>query len=133
MDGYKDTTQRSSGIISYEVSGKFETCGIVHNLIAGIQYLDVDNDNDRYNADFTPNNNSDSDTATNIARPINISGGYGSDANGSTYNQGYEGANSALTTEHLPTLTFFPFTLTTRLHYGFFDPFVGCAFRRHEI
>ena len=97
LDGYKDTTQRSSGIISYEVSGKFETCGIVHNLIAGIQYLDMDNDNDRYNADFTPNNNSDSDTAIfNIARPINISGGYGSDVNGSTYNQGYEGANSAL-------------------------------------
>ena len=34
------------------VSGEFETGGIVHNLIAGIQYLDMDNDNDRYNADF---------------------------------------------------------------------------------
>ena len=35
------------------ISGEFETGGIVHNIIAGIQYLDMDNDNDRYNTKFT--------------------------------------------------------------------------------
>jgi catecholate siderophore receptor len=97
LDGYRDTTKRSTGILSYDVSGEFETGSLVHNIIAGVQFQDTDNDNDRYNTVFEPNNNFDKDTAIfNIARPINISGGYGEDQNGSVYNQGYEGANSDL-------------------------------------
>ena len=74
LDGYKDTTQRSSGIISYDLSGEFETGGIVHNLIAGI--LNTSTQITTMIATmpiFLWNNNSDSDTAVfNIADPINI-------------------------------------------------------------
>ena len=108
LDGYKDTTQRSSGIISYDVSGEFETGGIVHNLIAGIQYLDMDNDNDRYNADFLRTTTAIQIRRSSILRPINISGGYGSDVNGSTYNQGYE-ANSALNDRTFADINVFSF------------------------
>ena len=53
LDGYLDTTQRKTSIFSYEVDGEIETGGIVHNLIAGIEYLSMDNDNDRYYAHFS--------------------------------------------------------------------------------
>ncbi|MDG1138531.1 MAG: TonB-dependent receptor [Opitutales bacterium] len=53
LDGYLDTTQRSTAIFSYEVDGQIETGGIVHNLIAGIEYLSMNNDNDRYYAHFS--------------------------------------------------------------------------------
>jgi catecholate siderophore receptor len=48
LTGYVDTTQRSSSIFSYEVTGEFETGSIVHNITAGAEYLSMDNDNDRY-------------------------------------------------------------------------------------
>ena len=35
---------------------------IVHNLIAGLEFIETSNDNDRYNADWTPDDNADSDT-----------------------------------------------------------------------
>jgi catecholate siderophore receptor len=94
LDGYKDTTKRSSAILSYDVSGEFETGGIVHNIIAGIQYLDMDNDNDRYNTNFTTSGTDKESFA--IRRPLLIAGGYGTSTSGATYNQGYSGANSAL-------------------------------------
>jgi catecholate siderophore receptor len=53
LDGYLDTTQRKTSIFSYEIDGEIETGGIVHNLIAGIEYLTMDNDNDRYYAHFS--------------------------------------------------------------------------------
>ena len=53
LEGYLDTTQRSTSIFSYEVDGEIETGGIVHNLIAGFEYLSMDNDNDRYYAHFS--------------------------------------------------------------------------------
>jgi catecholate siderophore receptor len=62
LDGYLDTTQRSTSIFSYEVDGKIETGGIAHNLIAGFEYLSMNNDNDRYYAHF-----SDADLDNRIA------------------------------------------------------------------
>jgi catecholate siderophore receptor len=53
LDGYLDTTQRKTSIFTYEVEGELETGGIVHNLVAGVEYLSMDNDNDRYYAYFT--------------------------------------------------------------------------------
>ena len=95
LDGYKDTTKRSTAILSYDVSGEFETGGIVHNIVAGIQYLDMDNDNDRYNTKFTTSGTDKESFA--IRRPLLIAGGYGTNsASTATYNQGYSGANSSL-------------------------------------
>ena len=53
LDGYLDTTQRQTSIFTYEVEGELETGGIVHNLVAGLEYLTMDNDNDRYYAYFS--------------------------------------------------------------------------------
>jgi catecholate siderophore receptor len=95
IDGYKDTTKRSTGILSYDVSGEFETGSLVHNITAGIQYLDTDNDNDRYNTNWDQTN--DDNEVFNISRPLNLTGGYGVNSSGNTtFNQGYTGANSAL-------------------------------------
>ena len=52
LNGYLDTTQRKTGILSYDISGELETGSIVHNLIAGIEFSTTDNDNDRFYADF---------------------------------------------------------------------------------
>ena len=52
LDGYIDTTQRSTTVLNYSVKGEYETGGIVHNIIAGIEYIDTSNDNDRYNSDW---------------------------------------------------------------------------------
>ena len=95
LNGYIDTTQRSSGILAYEVSGEVETGGIVHNLIAGIQYLDIDNDNDRYYSNFTGSGSSKEKFI--VQRPLGISGGRGiNSSSATTFNAGYAGASSAL-------------------------------------
>ena len=52
LDGYVDTTKRSTSIISYDLSGEFETGGIAHSITIGAEYLDTDNDNDRYHANW---------------------------------------------------------------------------------
>jgi catecholate siderophore receptor len=97
LDGYVDTTQRQTSILSYDVSGQFETGSLVHNIVAGLEYLDTENDNDRYHANWLPNNNNDGDTAIfSITRRMNVSGGVGEDVNGSTTTNHYSGANSNL-------------------------------------
>ena len=57
LDGYVDTTQRETTTFSYQVNGEFEMGDIVHNLIAGLEFIETSNDNDRYNADWTPDDN----------------------------------------------------------------------------
>jgi catecholate siderophore receptor len=52
LNGYLDTTQRDTGILSYNIQGELETGSVVHNIIAGIEYINTDNDNDRFYADF---------------------------------------------------------------------------------
>ena len=44
----------STSIVSYELNGEFETGGITHNITVGAEYLDTDNDNDRYHAHWLP-------------------------------------------------------------------------------
>ena len=84
LDGYKDTTKRQTSSIGYQVDGEFETGSIVHSIIAGVEYVGIDNDNDRYNAVWSNNQNNDSDTQlfaiTDIAT-TGIHGGAGSVVN----------------------------------------------------
>ena len=84
LDGYKDTTKRQTSTIGYQVDGEFETGSIVHSIIAGVEYVGIDNDNDRYNAVWSNNQNNDSDTQlfaiTDIAT-TGIHGGAGSVVN----------------------------------------------------
>jgi catecholate siderophore receptor len=97
LDGYVDTTQRKTSIFSYDVSGQVETGSLVHNLVVGIEYLDTQNDNDRYNAAWLPNNNGDGDTEIfSIQRRMDISGGTGENSAGTSVTNYYSGANSNL-------------------------------------
>ena len=94
LDGYVDTTKRSTSIISYDLSGEFQTGGITHSISVGAEYLNTDNDNDRYHANWLPDYNSDSDTEVfSIARPLNLTGGVGTNSDGNTTTNYYTGAN----------------------------------------
>tara|TARA_Y200000002_G_scaffold362562_1_gene349727 strand:- start:1360 stop:3600 length:2241 start_codon:yes stop_codon:yes gene_type:complete len=56
LDGYKDTTQRDSTIISYDLIGEKEIGGLLHKLIAGVEVIKTSNDNDRWNTFFDTTN-----------------------------------------------------------------------------
>lgn len=75
LDGYVDTTQRSSTILSYDLNTELETGGILHDIIAGIEYVDTENNNDRYNTDF---NNAGVDTAIFALSRLTLNRGMGS-------------------------------------------------------
>ena len=95
LDGYVDTTQRSSSILSADLIGEKEFGGFLHNLVAGIEIIETDNDNDRYNTYFA-SNPADTDTETfTIARPIALVNGVGTDADSNpiTNNFGYDNAD----------------------------------------
>ena len=95
LDGYVDTTQRSSFIMSADLIGEKEFGGFLHNLVAGIEIIETDNDNDRYNTYFA-SNPADTDTETfTIARPIALVNGVGTDADSNpiTNNFGYDNAD----------------------------------------
>ena len=97
LDGYVDTTQRKTSILSYDVSGQFETGSLVHNIVAGLEYLDTTNDNDRYHAAWLPNTNADGDTEIfTIQRRMDISGGTGENSAGTKVTNYYEGNFSNL-------------------------------------
>ena len=97
LDGYVDTTKRKTSTFSYEVSGEFETGSVVHSVIAGFEYLDVQNDNDRYHANWLPDDNSDSDTALfKISELSGLSGGSGKNAYGNYVTNYYDGNKSVL-------------------------------------
>ena len=59
LDGYVDTTQRENLILSGNLVGEFDR----HTLIFGAEYIDTSSNQDRYNTDWTPDDNSDYDTA----------------------------------------------------------------------
>ena len=45
--------KRKTSTFQYELTGELETGNILHNWIAGLEYLDVSNDNDRFHADWS--------------------------------------------------------------------------------
>ena len=94
LDGYIDTTKRKTSILSYDLSGEFDTGGITHSITVGAEYLDTDNDNDRYHANWLPDFNSDGDTEVfTIERPIRLSGNVGVNSDGNNTVNYYTGAN----------------------------------------
>lgn len=75
LDGYIDTTQRERLTLSGNLVGEFQTGSIGHTLIAGAEYLDTGNDNDRFNARWTTTN--DDNEIFLISRPLDLIGGIG--------------------------------------------------------
>jgi len=96
LDGYIDTTQRETFQLSGNLIGNFATGGIGHTIVAGAEFIDTVNNNDRFNTFFST---SAADRAAEIAangtssirtdrarfiatRPIDFSGNSGRIADG---------------------------------------------------
>jgi catecholate siderophore receptor len=137
LDGYIDTTKRSTSIISYDLSGEFETGSIIHSISVGAEFLDTDNDNDRYHAHWLPDSdiplNSDTEVF-DIARPLNLSGGVGITSAGNTVTNYYTGPDrnrSDETFADIKVLSFYlndEITLTESL-----DLILGARFDNMDI
>ncbi|WP_412546917.1 TonB-dependent receptor [Maricaulis sp. MIT060901] len=80
LDGYLDTTQRQNLILSGDLIGEFQMGGLRHTVVAGVEYIDTVNNNDRYNTFF--DQTSDDNESFIIERPLNIRGGVGVNASG---------------------------------------------------
>jgi len=80
LDGYVDTTQRQNLTLSANLVAEFESGGFGHNIIFGGEYIDTINNNDRLNAFFDTALDDQEDFIA--ARPLNLSGGVGVNADG---------------------------------------------------
>lgn len=82
LDGYVDTTERTSLILSGDLIGEVQTGAIGHTFLAGVEYIDTTNNNDRFNPVFTTSGN-DKETFA-ISNPLTFSGGTGVLADGTS-------------------------------------------------
>ncbi len=80
LDGYVDTTQRQNLILSGDLIGQFQTGRFGHTLVTGVEYIDTVNNNDRFNPVWSDSN--DDVEFFSIQRPLLISNGQGTAANG---------------------------------------------------
>lgn len=80
LDGYVDTTQRDNFNLTGNLIGEYDFAGVSHTLVAGAEYISSDNDNDRFNTNFSTNGDDREDFT--IERPINIVNGVGINADG---------------------------------------------------
>ena len=80
LDGYVDTTQRKSLTLAGNVVHEFESGQFGHSFVAGAEYIDTSNNNDRFNTFF--DTSADDVEIFAVARPINILGGIGVNAAG---------------------------------------------------
>lgn len=80
LDGYIDTTQRESFILSGNLVGEFATGGISHTVIAGAELIDTQNNNDRFNAFWSTTQ--DDNEQFLIQRPLDLNRGIGVNADG---------------------------------------------------
>ena len=81
IDGYVDTTQRQNLILSGDLIGQFETGRIGHTIVTGVEYIDTQNDNDRFNPEWTGANDDDVEFFT-VQRPLAFRNGAGTNASG---------------------------------------------------
>lgn len=80
LDGYVDTTERRSLIVSGNLIGEFETGAFGHTIVAGAEYIDTVNDNDRFNPVWSDSN--DDVEFFTVQRPLAVRGGVGTAFNG---------------------------------------------------
>ncbi len=78
LKGYLDTTQRKTTTLSAELVGEVEMGGFLHNLIAGFEYITIDNNNDRMKSDFySIGSSTGSETKDFIISRMMINRGFG--------------------------------------------------------
>ena len=87
LDGYIDTTQRDNLILSGNIIWQPETGAISHTIIAGGEIIDTASDQDRFNAFW--NTTADDNETFAITRPLLLSGGAGTNANGLATSNSY--------------------------------------------
>ena len=74
LAGYRDTTDRSSNILSLDLIGEKEIGGIGHKFVVGFEEIDTSNDNDRFymDTDNLDNNSKGEKITVPIARRLVI-------------------------------------------------------------
>lgn len=82
LDGYVDTTQRESLVLSANVIGEFATGDISHTILVGGEFINTSSDQDRLNA-FWDTTSDDNEVFT-ITDPLNLRGGVGVNSAGAT-------------------------------------------------
>lgn len=87
LDGYIDTTQRQNFILSGNLIAESDFGGVGHTLILGAEYIDSQNDNDRYNTFW--DQTSDDNEIFLITRPLQVRGGVGINASGAVTTNDY--------------------------------------------
>lgn len=87
IDGYLDTTQRKSFVLTADLVGEFNTGSLGHKVLAGIEVMDTTNDNDRFNAFWS--GSSDDVEFFSIQRPLSFSGGEGINFDGAVTTNDY--------------------------------------------
>lgn len=95
LDGYVDTTQRKSFNLSGNLIGEFSTGSIEHTIVAGAEYRDTSNNNDRFNPEFPFGADGLGDDREDfiIERPINLTGGRGVDSDGNAFTVAFTDLN----------------------------------------
>ena len=136
LDGYVDTTKRKTSTFQYELIGELETGSFVHNWIAGLEYLDVSNDNDRFHAHWLPNTaGSSTDTEVfAIAHPLALNGGVGSTTTGTTVTNYYTGPDQNQSDETFADVNVFSFYINDEIALtDSLDLILGARFDKMDV
>ncbi|MEP2180021.1 MAG: TonB-dependent receptor, partial [Marinomonas sp.] len=80
LDGYVDTTQRQNLILSGNLIAELDTGSVHHTMIFGGEMIDTSSNQDRWNTFWSTT--SDDNEIFAIARPLNVRGGIGVNAEG---------------------------------------------------
>ena len=73
LEGYRDTTERNSGILSLDLIGEKEINGLTHKYVLGYESIDTSNDNDRHMDTDGEDNNAKGETiTTTVTDPLSI-------------------------------------------------------------
>ena len=70
MDGYEDPTERTNLIISGNLINEFDIGGIHHVLLVGLEHIETENENLRYNTFWSTT--SDDNEVFSVTRPMNF-------------------------------------------------------------
>ena len=70
MDGYYDPTERDNTIMSANLVNELNLGGVMHTLLIGAEFIQTDNENLRYDANWSTTN--DDNEIFNITRPMNF-------------------------------------------------------------
>jgi len=104
LDGYVDTTQRESLILSGDLIGEFETGSLSHTVVTGVEYIQTTNNNDRLNSFFDQTRD---DKETFLIGDQVLRNGLGINANGATTTNRFTDPKNDDTAADITTFSFY--------------------------